>query len=185
MKPFIFLLITIFSMIFLQGCEEKKESSSVDSPMQIFNYTDHVITSVWINGEWAGRSRTNENGGTTCCVSIPATYRLGITMIVNWERNACTSSNKECYEKYGKKDLDFPQVKLQKTITLPPYDTKEVSELQIAFLPNDEVRVYADNRGFERLDHPSVAEFGNLLQDGPRPLEKLWVNITGKQGASN
>ncbi|OQS47515.1 hypothetical protein B0T49_15545 [Chromobacterium violaceum] len=167
-------------MMLLQSCEKKKESSSVDSPMQVFNFTDHVITSAWVNGEYAGRSRTNENGGTTCCVTIPATYQPGITVTVNWERNACTSSNEECFEKYGKKDLDFPQVKLQKTVTLPPYNVKEVSELQIAFLPNDEIRAYADNRRFERIDHPSVAEFGNLLQDGPRPLEKLWMSTNAK-----
>lgn len=172
-------------MVLLQGCEEKKESSSTDSPMQVFNFTDHVITSAWVNGEYAGRSRTNENGGTTCCVKIPTTYQPGITVTVNWERNACTSSNEECFEKYGKKNLDFPQIKLQKTVTLPPYDIKEVSELQIAFLPNDEVRAYADNRGFSRIDHPAVAEFGNLLKEGSRPLEKYWPVVIKNESASN
>ncbi|MGC0155451.1 hypothetical protein ACPRNU_23580 [Chromobacterium vaccinii] len=49
-----------------------------------------------------------------------------------------------------------------------------MAEVQILLLPNDEVRVYAGNRGITHPDHPSHKEFGALFENGIRPLEGIW-----------
>ncbi|WP_081527465.1 DUF3304 domain-containing protein [Chromobacterium violaceum] len=175
MKKFILLMTWI---IFLCGCEEKP----IEVPVSAFNFTEHDINSVWVNGKWAGLARTNEGGGSAGWVTLPRTYKPGTTVTVDWERNACVHATLDCQKR--DKNGDILQVTKRKIIQVHPYNSKTVAELQLAFLPNDDVRAYADGANFSYAEHPSREEFGNLLAAGTRPIENQWPIKGGKAGAS-
>lgn len=163
----------------LTGCWEHEP---IGVPVANYNFSQHDINSVWVNGKWAGLVRVEEGGAQAGWVSLPATYQPGITVTVDWERNACVHGTSECAKR--DKDGEIIQVKFRKTVAVQPYDAKDVAELQLAFLPNDEVRGYADGALFSYEKHPSRKEFGGLLAQGMRPLESLWPRAGIKSEAS-
>ncbi|MEN7431712.1 DUF3304 domain-containing protein [Chromobacterium sp. TRC.1.1.SA] len=162
-------ILFILSLIaILAGCKDEM----VSVPVGAYNYTNHDINTVWANGKWVGGPRVNEGGGIAGSINIPMQYTPGTTVKVEWERNACVHGTEECKKRNASGEII--QIFGRKTVTIPPYDGSSMAEVQILLLPNDEVRVYADNRGITHPDHPSHKEFGTLLDDGLRPLNGLW-----------
>ncbi|MBX9295685.1 DUF3304 domain-containing protein [Chromobacterium vaccinii] len=141
-------------------------------PVGAYNYTNHDIGMVWADGYWVGGPRVNEGGGTAGSVTLPRKYTPGTTVKVEWERNACIHGTPECKKRNASGDII--QVFKSKTVTVPPYDGEIMAEVQILLLPNDDVRIYADNRGISHPDHPSHKEFGTLLEGGTRSLDGAW-----------
>ncbi|KMN35342.1 hypothetical protein VI26_11825 [Chromobacterium sp. LK1] len=162
------LLLLFATLLALTGCWEREP---MNVPVASYNYTDHSVISIWVNKGWVGSVSYKQGGGSTCCVSLPYRYAPGTRITLDWDRYDCTVSNNECATKY--KDKDWPIKRIHKVVEVPPYQAKDVAELQLAFLPNDEVRVYAESRGFRHVDHPSHKEFGTLLEWN-RPLEGQW-----------
>lgn len=162
----------------LTGCWEREP---IGVPVANYNYSQHDINSVWVNGKWAGLVRVKEGGAQAGWVSLPASYQPGTTVVVDWERNACVHGTPACAKR--DKDGEIIQVKVRKTVAVPRYEAKDVSKLQLAFLPNDEVRAYADSRNFRHPEHPSHAEFGSLLE-WIAPLEGQWPKQSAKPEAS-
>ncbi|WP_082107289.1 DUF3304 domain-containing protein [Chromobacterium vaccinii] len=170
------LLLTILFIATLTGCKDEM----VAVPVGAYNYTNHDINTVWANGKWVGGPRVNEGGGTAGSIELPMKYASGTIVKVEWQRNACIHGTPDCKKRDASGNII--QVFGSKTVTIPPYDGETMAEVQILLLPNNEVRIYADNRGITHPDHPSHKEFGNILDDGLRPLDGIWP--TDKKGAS-
>ncbi|MEO4030142.1 DUF3304 domain-containing protein [Chromobacterium vaccinii] len=168
-------IVTLFILTLLMaGCKEEP----LGVPVGAYNFTKHDVNSVWVNGKWAGLARSEEGGGSAGWVSLPRTYKPGTTVTVDWERSVCVHNSPDCRKR--DKNGDFIQVTKRKTVEIYPYIASEVAELQLAFLPNDEVRAYANGAAFSYSMHPSRKEFGNLLANGNRPLEGLWPTSKNK-----
>ena len=103
-------------------------------------------------------------------------------MTVDWERNACVHATIDCNKR--DKNGAIIQVSKRKIVQVHQYNSTTVAELQLAFLPNDEVRAYADGANFSYAEHPSREEFGDLLAIGTRPIENQWPVKRKKTGAS-
>ncbi|MEO9384572.1 DUF3304 domain-containing protein [Chromobacterium phragmitis] len=170
------LIAISITIILLTGCLEK---NPIDIPVASFNFSSHDINSIWVNGKWAGLVRVGEGGGQAGWVSLPADYKPGTTIIVDWERNACAHGTLECAKR--DKNGDIFEKKLQRIVTVPFYDSNRVAVLQLAFLPNDDIRAYAESRSFKHPDHPSHKEFGALLEWNA-PLEGQWPNPKKNEG---
>ncbi|AXE35955.1 DUF3304 domain-containing protein [Chromobacterium phragmitis] len=155
--------------ILLTGCFER---SPLNIPIAGYNFTDRTIKNIWVNKSWSGSVIQGGGGGAVCCVSIPFNYKPGEKITIDWEVYDCTISNNECAEKY--KGKEWPTKMLHKVIEIPHYNSEDVAELQLAFLPNDEIRAYANGSLFSYEKHPSRNEFGDLLATGVRPLENEW-----------
>lgn len=180
-RPLFRALAALLIIAMLGACERRK---TIHTDVGTFNFTDHVITSAWINNAWVGNVRTKEGGGSVCCVALPRVYQPGYTITVDWERYDCISSISECFYKY--KSGEWPIKTLQKTLTIPPYTDKSAGELQLVFLPGDEIRVYASMLGLGHPQHQARAEFGDLLAHDYQPLEGIWpspaLKNTTRQG---
>ncbi|KMN35341.1 hypothetical protein VI26_11820 [Chromobacterium sp. LK1] len=140
--------------------------------MASYNFSDHTVSDIWVNKAWVGSVIQGGGGGSTCCVSLPYRYAPGTKITLDWDRYDCTISNNECLAKY--KGRQWPIKRIHKVVEVPPYQAKDVAELQLALLPNDEIRVYAGGVYFSHLQHPAWKEFGDLLARGLRPLEGEW-----------
>lgn len=162
------LFLTVLFIATLTGCDNEM----LAVPVGAYNYTNHDMNMVWANGKWVGGPSVNGGGATAGSISLPRKYTPGTTVKVDWERSTCIHNTAEC----EKRDSSggFILVSKSKTVTIPPYDGETMAEVQILLLPNDEVRVYADNRGITHPSHPSHKEFGALFENGIRPLEGLW-----------
>lgn len=163
----------------LTGCWEREP---IGVPVANYNFSQHDINSVWVNGKWAGLVRVEEGGAQAGWVSLPATYQPGTTVAVDWERNVCVHGTPACAKR--DKDGEIIQVKVRKTVAVQPYDAKDVAELQLAFLPNDDIRAYAGGMYFSHPKHPAWKEFGDLLARGLHPLEGEWPKQNAKPEAS-
>ncbi|AXE30583.1 hypothetical protein DK842_12120 [Chromobacterium phragmitis] len=169
-------IILMILVTLLTGCLEK---APVNIPVAGYNFTDHSVISIWIDKKWVGSVSHAQGGASTCCVSLPYNYKPGTKLTLDWDRYDCSVSNNECIEKY--KGKDWPIKRIHREVEIPPYNMNSVAELQLAFLPGDEVRAYADNRSFSHSEHPSHKEFGNLLEDTV-PLEGKWPKARNKTG---
>lgn len=163
----------------LTGCWEREP---MNVPVAGYNFSDHSVISIWANKGWVGSVSYKQGGGSVCCVSLPYRYAPGTRITLDWDRYDCTVTDNECATKY--KDKEWPIKRIHKVVEVPPYEAKDVAELQLAFLPNDEVRVYADGALFSYEKHPSRKEFGDLLAQGMRPLDSLWPKVAAKVEAS-
>ncbi|WP_080762318.1 DUF3304 domain-containing protein [Chromobacterium violaceum] len=170
--------ILFILIIFLSGCKEEP----IGVPVSAFNFTEHDINSIWVNGKWAGLARSEEGGGSAGWVSLPRTYRPGTTVTVDWERSVCVHNTPDCRRR--DKNGDFIQITKRKIVQVHQYNSATVAELQLAFLPNDDVRAYADGANFSYVGHPSREEFGDLLAIGTRPIESQWPVRQKKAEAS-
>lgn len=166
-----FFLFTI--LLILVGCSKEVKSELKNDPIAapgyIFNFTNHSINSVWVNGKWIGSAPVNAAGGAVCCVELPRPYQTETTLTIEWERNICKGFSDECLKR--DKEGNILQEKLKRKIKIHPYDSEKISMLQIVFLPGDDIRAYAGMLGLEHPNHPSHKEFGDLLTGKYAPLE--------------
>lgn len=159
-------LLILFS---LNACAK---DPTIYPDVELYNFTDYGIINAWINSEWVGDSPSNQGGGSVCCASVPRVYQSEHTITVEWERYDCINSIYECF--YNYKSGEWPTKTFSKQIKIAPYTKDDLFSVQLVFLPNDEVRAYLTGFYFLHEKHPSRAEFGDLLEDGTRPLEKIW-----------
>ncbi|WP_434657795.1 DUF3304 domain-containing protein [Chromobacterium violaceum] len=169
-------LFSLFFIVALMGCSN--ETASI--PARAYNYTNHDINMVWVDGKWIGGPRVNESGGIANSVTLPIKYKPDTKFKVEWERSTCVHGTSDC----GKRDASgqIIQEHMSKVITTPPYQEEDMAEMQVLLLPNDEVRIYVGNLGITHPKHPSHQEFGTLLDAGLRPLDGIWPNV-GKNDA--
>nr|WP_167742981.1 DUF3304 domain-containing protein [Neisseria sp. WF04] len=118
-----------------------------------------------------------EGSGGVCCVTLPIKWRPGLDAEVEWrighfqkegrfmtgeERNAL--STQELSEKH------WVQRHLKRHVPIEPYEPEE-GNLQVIFLPNDEVKIYVVklNMGLDLPEHPGY----HLWQQSERDPERL------------
>lgn len=167
-----FHLLCVFLMVcVLQGCgkteEPAKEEGSASS-ISGFNYSNEGIQEFYVNGQWGGAISIGGGYGNVCCVVIPDKWAPGLSATVTWRRSDCGGSgpgNNRC--PFGTGGEGWHHKTLEATVPVEPYDRP--NDVQVMFLPNDEVKIHVSHFDPDHPDHPS--KLGK-----PRPLDHPeWV----------
>lgn len=143
---------------FLQACKPADEASSKPegSPASIsgYNYTIEGIQEFSVNGQWGGNLGIGDGGGSNvCCVMLPKKWQPGLTAEVEWRRSDCgfrDPENERCPSDINK---EWHFKTLKKTVPIDFYDRPY--GIYVAFLPNDEVKIYVTLAGLDNPEHPA------------------------------
>jgi hypothetical protein len=145
-----FVFLSAFT---LTACgEKKKEAEGSASSISGYNYTIEGIQEFYVNGAWGGNLGIGDGGGTNvCCIMLPRKWTPGLSATVEWRRTDCRGDRKKrCPRGVGGEG--WPHESLKKTVPIEPYDRPY--ELYVAFLPNDEVKLYVTPISPEDPAHP-------------------------------
>lgn len=155
------LLVGVFLLIGLTACDSKDEGSA--SSIAGYNYTNEGIQEFYVNGAWGGGISIGGGGGSfVCCIMLPKKWTPGLSATVKWVRSDCQGDRvKRCPRGTGGNGWQ-PDKALEATVPIEPYDRPDTT--YVAFLPNDEVKIYVTPMGLLSSKHP--AKLGR-----PRPLD--------------
>ena len=100
-----------------------------------YNHTDHDIGDFNVNDAGGAYEGKHEGGKATCCISLPAKYRPGMTVQVTWSGL----------------EVGTPQTR---TVVVPPYGPHDTGEFDVHFLRNGQVKVFVTMLGPLHPDYP-------------------------------
>lgn len=158
-------LLALFLLLVLPGCrvdQSELEHRGTAVAITGYNYTIEGIQEFYVDGAWGGGVSIGAGTGGVCCVSVPDKWRPGLSVKVSWRRSDCRGDKKQrCPERM--EDLDkWPMLQMEKIIPVEPYERP--NDIQVMFLPNDEIKVYVFDADPIHPSHPS--KLGK-----PRPLD--------------
>ncbi|WP_083492696.1 DUF3304 domain-containing protein [Cupriavidus sp. HPC(L)] len=125
------LFAVLIAVFVLSGCKRhaEEEDEGWGLKLSILNYTDMPLGVVYVNGVWAG-GMGSWAGGTSFAgsVGVPAKWKPGMTMTVEWRDEALYQKDKNA--------LHRAEVEVE------PYTEDYPSVLWIAFFPDGKVRLF-------------------------------------------
>ena len=149
----------IFSLIFLMCVSACKPDAPESYTVGItgYNFTTEGVQYFYVNEQWGSNiSPYGGGGGTTCCIILPAKWRPGLVVKIDWKIGHYNLP-------WSKLDLiPIDEISaccwvartLSKTVPVEPYSDVG-GNFQVFFLPNDEVKVWVHTGGPDSPNHPS------------------------------
>ena len=113
------LMLLVALCVSLAACADDRMGLDVVG----FNHTDHDIGDFNVNDAGGAYEGKHEGGKATCCISLPAKYRPGMTVQVTWSGL----------------EVGTPQTR---TVVVPPYGPHDTGEFDVHFLRNGQVKVF-------------------------------------------
>ncbi|MCE1238728.1 MAG: DUF3304 domain-containing protein [Azonexaceae bacterium] len=165
MKRLAQYFLLALAVFLAQGCDKPGNTKPEGSASSItgYNYTADGIAEFFVNGAWGGGLGIGSDYGNVCCVMLPDKWTPGLSATVEWRRTDCGGLDDQGRIKcYDMEIGTWPKKTLKKEVPIEPYD--HPGAVQVMFLPNDEVKIYAVPFDPDHPDHP--AKLGP-----PRPLE--------------
>ncbi|MFG6447149.1 DUF3304 domain-containing protein [Roseateles sp. BYS180W] len=162
------------AVVLLTGCYKAPEPDKDSIPTSIVghNYTSEGIQEFYVDGGWGGGLGIGQGGASNvCCVVLPAKWRPGLEVTVEWERSDCGPGgvggplcpiSKNESHIVSSTDKPWRYKTLKKVVPIEPYE--RVWDLQVMFLLNDEVKIYSSRFDVIHPEHPSGL-------GKPRPLD--------------
>jgi hypothetical protein len=141
------------------GCEPKapKPPEPMTSGITGYNYTREGVQEYYVNGNRGSNLPPYGGGGAlSCCVALPAEWISGLTVDVDWTIGHYT----EPWEKRKGMTLAeenkccWSERTLRRAVPVERYG-KEGGDVQVFFLPNDELQVWVYDAGPQNPGHPS------------------------------
>lgn len=141
----------------LTGCDvaTRNEQDDAFSPsgLSAYNYSNEGIQEFYLDGAWGSGVGIGGGGGAVCCVSVPKKWRPDLTVTLEWRRSDCGKGVDENGWSNCRNDPANPTRIIKRTIPIEPYDRAE--NVQVMFLPNDEIRIYVSGLSPSHPEHPS------------------------------
>ncbi|NML29372.1 DUF3304 domain-containing protein [Paraburkholderia antibiotica] len=100
-----------------------------------YNHTDNSIGSFSVNGQGGSFLARHEEGGSACCVSLPAKYTPGLTVTVTWT---------DTYNEH-------PQ---SRVVAVPPYTPDESGMFAVHFLRDGLIKVFVTMYDLGHTNYP-------------------------------
>ncbi|MDA8487871.1 MULTISPECIES: DUF3304 domain-containing protein [unclassified Kluyvera] len=141
----------LLGIFLLAGCSQPKAEARAQSggagTIEAINHTKWAINHFSVNGQ-SGIDAIGpfDGGGGGCCYGVPAVWRPGMTVRVDWESGEASTEGFPGfadYEKYKawEKKMSANNRLHSKTVPLPDYTGQETCGITVHFLPCDDVKV--------------------------------------------
>jgi len=138
------------------GCEPKPPEPMVVG-IAGYNFTNEGVQEYYVNGKRGSNIPPYGGGGSlSCCVSLPAEWSPGLTVEVSRITGHWTVPIETIQEMNIKEAIKccLDRRSLTKTVPIERYG-KEGGDVQVFFLPNDELQVWVYDAGPQNPSHPS------------------------------
>jgi hypothetical protein len=156
------LALGLLLALLLTACRQSADQAATPAkptgtPVSIsgYNYTIEGIQEFYVNGAWGSNLGIADGGGSTvCCVQLPDKWTPGLSATVKWERSDCGGNgpgNARC--PFGTGGEGWHLKNLDATVPIEPYERPY--DLQVMFLPGDEIKLYVFGAGPINPAHPS------------------------------
>ncbi|UAK20007.1 DUF3304 domain-containing protein [Kluyvera sp. CRP] len=154
----------LLGIFLLTGCSQPKAEARAQSggtgTIKAINHTKWAINHFSVNGQ-SGIDIIGpfDGGGGGCCYGVPAVWKPGMTVRIDWESGVGNSDDFPGYADQ-KKFLEWAKkIKAQnrqhsKTVPLPDYTGQETCGITVHFLPCDDVRVTTSCWSPEHANYP-------------------------------
>lgn len=118
--------------VVLGGCSDGR---TVSANLTGYNHTNRTIAAFYVNGVWGGNVTPHAGGGKfVCCAELPSPWHEGISVEVAWEDDK------------GAKHSEF--------VAVPRYEPKTLSRLNVHFMRNGSIKVFANRLALWHPDYP-------------------------------
>lgn len=149
--------------------EPAEPASSYSAGITGYNFTSEGVQEFYINGQGGSNLPPFGGGGkTSCCVNVPKQWRPGLVAKIDWTMGRWTTpyESRKHLSPAAQVACCSAERKLSKTVSIERYGV-EGGELQVFFLPNDEIEVWVSNYDLGHEKHPS----GMAYPKNPNPQE--------------
>ena len=141
----------LLGVFLLAGCSQPKAEAQTQSggtgTIEAINHTKWAINHFSVNGQ-SGIDAIGpfDGGGGGCCYGVPAVWKPGMTVRIDWETGKGSSAGFPGFadeEKYlaWKTKIDAQKKQHSLTVSVPDYTGQETCGITVHFLPCDDVKV--------------------------------------------
>jgi hypothetical protein len=124
-----------------------KEGNTVPAELVGYNHTENSLY-FSVNGHGGGVITAGSGGGSfACCVRLPAPWREGFTVTVQWEDHEGKPHRRE--------------------VPVSRYDPDTLSDFNVHFLRSGEIKVFALRIGLRHPDYPLTGSEAELKPGVP------------------
>lgn len=153
------LLFALFAMLLLgasiAGCDAKEavqpvaEENEIGLQVEGLNYSGIPVGVFYVNDQWAGNVGTFAGGHSVATsIGLPSVWRPGLKVTIKWRNDLLYAKN--------------PEGLYTTVVDVPQYSGFRGGSFWVAFLPNDQIKVYASQYA------PGHPEFPNPELINPR-----------------
>jgi hypothetical protein len=165
------LAVALAMLVLASACKpaEPAEAASYAAGITGYNFTSEGVQAFSVNGQGGSNLPPYGGGGkTSCCVNVPTQWRPGLVAKIDWTMGDWTRpwSEIELMTPEESRACCWRRRTLSKTVPIERYGA-EGGELQVFFLPNDEIKVWVSDYDLGHEKHPS----GMTYPKNPNPQE--------------
>lgn len=134
------LLLALFAMLLVStltaGCDAKEaappvaENDEIGLTVEGLNYSDTSVGPFYVNDQWAGNALSYAGGRSVATsIGLPKVWHPGLTVTISWSNDALYAKD--------------PKALYSRVVEIPRYGGFRGGSFWVAFLPNDQIKVYA------------------------------------------
>ena len=138
-------------ILLLAGCGQQSAQGQYQGggggTIKAINHTHWAVNNFSVNGQ-SGIDIIGpyQGGGGGCCYSVPAQWKPGMTVRIDWESGEASTEGFPGFANYEKylaweKKMSAQNRQHSKTVPLPDYNGQDTCGITVHFLPCDEVKV--------------------------------------------
>jgi len=138
------LLLALWAIVLVgtltTGCDAKEatppaaEENEIGLQVEGLNYSGVPIGVFYVNDQWAGNVGMYAGGRSVATsIGLPKVWRPGLKVTIKWRNDVLYAKD--------------PQGLYTHVLEIPPYGDMLQGSLWVAFLPNDQIQIYASNYG--------------------------------------
>ena len=142
----------------LAGCEPPAPRVAKEMSVGItgYNFTAEGVQAYYVNDiRGSNLPPYGGGGGTSCCVSLPGQWTPGLTVKVDWTMGDWKVPYAQIAHLSTKEQMTCCWIERTLSKTVPVERYGEGGDVQVFFLPNDEIKVWVSNLGLGHERHPS------------------------------
>ncbi|WP_312466602.1 DUF3304 domain-containing protein [Pseudescherichia sp.] len=156
-------LIFVAVAILLTGCDRPAKAESVSGgsgTIEAINHTHWAINHFSVDGQsgldiigpWQG-------GGGGCCYGVPAKWKPGMTVKVDWQTGVGYSMDFPGYEHWDKylewkKKIKAQNREHSRIVPVPDYTGQKTCGIKVHFLPCDQIKVTTSCYDYGNPNYP-------------------------------
>lgn len=129
-----------------RAADSRVKDEPIGLTIEVLNYTDIPLGTVYVNGVWAG-NMSSHNGGNSIAgsISVPAKWRSDLTVEVEWRDDVLYAKD--------------PNGLYKATVPVESYGIKYGGTLWVAFFPGNKVRVIPSAYTPDHPDFPGGLKY--------------------------